>query len=72
MFVIGNEELDILPPLEDVVVCDICGGTHPVQYGEEVLEDGTKIPSKNLAYIKCAEQLYLVGIDGKDIRAAKG
>jgi len=53
--------------LGDEVVCKNCGNIHKVKYGDRVLEDGTKVPSKVLAYIKCDnnDQVYLVGISGK-------
>ena len=68
VFVIGNDELDNACKIGDTIICERCGKEHKVMYGERVLEDGTKVPSKTLAYVKCGGESYLVGIAGKDIR----
>lgn len=67
IFTISNAELEDCESLGDEVVCKNCGNVHKVKYGDRVLEDGTKVPSKVLAYIKCDnnDQVYLVGISGK-------
>lgn len=62
MLAIGNEELK--EPLGDVVECPQCGQKHTVEYGEEVLKDGTKKPSKLLAFYSCGDKSYLAGING--------
>lgn len=69
MFSIGNDEMRGLPILCEVIDCPHCNGQHDVQYGEKVLPDGTKIPSKMLAFYFCPTvgQLYLCGINGIDI-----
>jgi hypothetical protein len=41
MFAIGDDELDKKPDLGKTILCK-CGKRHRVQYGEEVLADGTK------------------------------
>lgn len=67
MFTIGQEELDKAPDLGETVRCHKCGKTHIVQYGETVHADGTKTPSKTLAFFKCpaSKASYLCGINGK-------
>jgi len=66
-------ELKQMPDLEETVICKECGLEHEVLYGQEEKPDGTKIPSKKLAFMKCSEQdkLYLIGIDGKYIWGGK-
>ena len=68
MLAIGNDEIEKAPKLGNFILCSICGKRHKVEYGEEVLPDGTKKPSKLLAFYKCGEKNYLAGINGKDIR----
>ncbi len=68
MFSVGNEELAAAPELEETIVCTRCGELHEVLYGEIVERDGTKVPSKDLSYVKCQGKLFLVGFQGKDIR----
>jgi len=68
MFAIGNNELEKAKKLGDFILCDKCGKRHWIEYGEEILEDGTKIPSKMLAFYKCGATMYLAGVGGKDIR----
>ena len=63
----GNDELAKMPTLKDEVLCTRCGKMHKVEYGKKVLEDGSKIPDKTLAFVKCQGKLLLVGVNGKDI-----
>ena len=63
---VGADELET--ELKETVSCWICGETHPVEYGERVLEDGTKVPSKMLAFFRCGGECYLCGINGKELR----
>lgn len=67
MFAIGNDELDKLPKLGKTIRCK-CGKRHRVRYGEEVLADGTRKPSKMLAFYKCKGISYLAGINGREIK----
>lgn len=64
---VGNGELDKNGNVGDIATCPNCGNAHKVEYGERVLEDGTKEPSKMLAYVSCPKNksAYLIGIDGK-------
>lgn len=66
----GNDELDKMAPVGEEALCGNCHQYHKVEYGEKVLEDGTKIPSKLLSFIKCTKDgtLYLVGVNGKSIQ----
>ena len=64
----GNDEIDAAPALGDTIRCKLCGGEHPVEFGERVLEDGKRVPSKLLAFFKCGGKDYLCGINGKDVR----
>ncbi len=62
MLAIGANELH--EPLGDTVECRKCGQQHPIEYGEEVLKDGTRKPSKLIAFYKCGDNSYLAGING--------
>jgi len=62
MFVIGNEELAEKPKLRETILCNKCGLEHTVEYGEEVLKDGFKVPSKLLGFYKCSKKTYLAGV----------
>lgn len=68
MLAIGNKELAKQPPVKRVVKCWKCGKNHRVTYGEEVLWDGTRIPTKLLAFMKCGKNTYLCGVNGKQWR----
>ena len=68
MLAIGNDKIDTAPKLGDFILCTNCGERHRIEFGNKILEDGTKIPSKLLAFYKCGETTYLAGINGKDIR----
>jgi hypothetical protein len=48
--VVGNEELIGAPRLKESITCDLCGQKHEVEYANKVLKDGTKVPSKLLAF----------------------
>ena len=65
MIAIGKDELEKLPELGITVKCYMCGKWHKVKYADEVLKDGTKVPSKLLAFFKCGGKEYLCGISGK-------
>ncbi len=67
MFAIGNDELNASEVLGNYVVCRKCRKRHKVQFGEEILKDGTRVPSKLLAFYKCGKKSYLAGINGKKI-----
>jgi len=67
MFSIGNDELEGKPEIGKTVKCKHCGKWHGVRYGDEVLENGTKVSSKLLAFYKCGDKTYLCGINGKEI-----
>lgn len=62
MFAIGNDELK--EPLGNDIKCKHCGEFHAIEYGEEVMSDGTRKPSKLLAFYKCSDKSYLSGING--------
>jgi len=64
---IGNGELENNENVGEFAKCNNCGGYHEVKYGDIVNKDGTKTPSKMLAFITCPENnaSYLVGINGK-------
>lgn len=61
----GNDELDNAPPVTETVKCEICGEQHPVEYGDKILPDGTKEPSKVLGFYKCGGKTYLASVAGK-------
>lgn len=65
----GTNEINNSPPLDNLVICHICGKIHKIEYRDIVKEDGTKEKSEMLAFIKCPKtgSTYLVGINGKSI-----
>lgn len=64
---VGNNELGSV--IGDSARCPNCGKFHAVKYGEEILRDGSKVPSKLLAVVNCSNgKTYLVGIDGQEIK----
>jgi len=65
MLAIGNEELG--DPLGSEIKCKRCGQMHPVEYGDEVLPDGTKRKSDLLAFYRCGRNSYLCGINGREL-----
>ena len=65
---VGHNELADKPPLGKTVKCWLCGKRHRVSYGEKVNEDGSREPSRTLAFFKCRGQAYLCGINGKEWR----
>lgn len=67
---VGSDELG--DPLGETVDCRRCGATHPVEYGERRLPDGTWEPSRTLAFCRCAGVTYLVGINGRKWAAGGG
>lgn len=71
MFAIGNDELEKNGLVEEYEKCRVCDELHKVQYGETVNKDGSKTPSKDIAFIKCPtnDNIYLVGIFGRKIKA---
>ncbi len=64
---IGNDELT--ESLGSHIICERCGKRHKVKYGMRVLEDGTKVPSKTIAFVRCGGSTYLAGVNGKRWRA---
>lgn len=64
---IRNDELEKMPILKDEVLCIRCGEMHRVEYGKKILKDGTEIPDRTLAAVRCQGKLFLVGVNGKDI-----
>ncbi len=66
-FAIGNDELEKMPKLKDEVLCARCGKMHKVEYGKKILKDGSKIPDRTLAMVRCRGKMFLAGINGKDI-----
>ena len=67
---IGNEELEQSEYIGKTILCNRCGKRHTVEYGERVLKDGTKVPSKMLGFVKCGKISYLVSLNEKDIRGS--
>lgn len=63
----GNDELEKMPDLGEEIVCPHCGKKHKVEYGKKVLRDGTKVEDKMLAFVQCRDEIYLVGVNRKDI-----
>lgn len=67
-FAIGNKELEEKKNIGDFILCKICKKRHKITYGDEILVDGTKKPSKLLGFYTCQGKKYLASIAGKDIR----
>jgi hypothetical protein len=67
MITIGDDELKGKMYLGEKITCKICGEEHQIEYGDQVLKDGTRLQSKKLAFYKCNGKAYLAGIDGKRI-----
>ena len=67
----GNDELAKMPPVRETAVCPGCGENHQVEYGDEVLSDGTKTPSRMLGVVKCGEKMFLVAIAGQSLGNGK-
>lgn len=65
MIAIGPEELGAR--MGKTILCPQCGLAHPIEYGDEVLEDGTKVPSTFLSFYRCQGKAYLVGVNGRAI-----
>lgn len=63
----SNKELKQKPDLGDFILCPHCQNRHLIKYGNKVLSDGTKEPTKLLAFYRCGDKTYLAGIDGKNI-----
>ena len=63
MLMVGDDELR--GKLRDVVKCPHCTRQHALEYGDEVHRDGTRTPSRMLAFYRCAGVLYLAGINGR-------
>jgi len=72
MFAIRNDELESCEPIGDSIVCAKCNEEHLIEYGETVLPDGTKKPSRMLAFYKCGDITYLAGLKGKKINFSGG
>ena len=66
MLAIGNNEPK-KGPLGETIKCPHCGENHDVGYSDMVLANGTKQPSKALAFYRCGGVSYLCGIDGREI-----
>jgi len=60
---IGSNELDGNKRIGEQIKCPHCDQIHPIEYGEEVMPDGTKKPCKMLAFYKCGDKSYLAGIN---------
>jgi hypothetical protein len=63
----GNDEITKCPKLGDTIICHMCGKEHDVEYGEVIKEDGTREKSESIAFMKCNNKTYLVGINGRNI-----
>lgn len=62
---IGANELDNQPDIPKEYDCPRCGNIHPVEYGDRVEKDGTKVPDTMLAFVQCHKKTYLIGMNGK-------
>lgn len=62
---IGNDELG--KDIGTHAPCPKCKKKHKVEYGNRILENGDKVPSKTLGFVKCGKDSYLVAIEGLEI-----
>ncbi len=69
MLTVGNNVLEKAARVEGLIECNKCGESHCIEYGEEILADGTLKKSKLLAFYKCGGKSYLAGINGKIIES---
>lgn len=60
----GNDELEKAPRLGRSVRCPVCSRRHRIQ--DSVDQDGRK---GTLQFYKCEGNIYLAGLNGKDIRS---
>ena len=60
----GNDELDKARHIGEQEKCPSCGELHDVEYGRDV---HTGEQSKTLAFVKCGDKTFLVGLNGKRI-----
>lgn len=65
---VGNGELEDNANVPEEYDCPRCGKSHPVEYFNKIEKDGTKTPSKMLAYVKCKKKKYLIGLNGKMLK----
>lgn len=65
MLAVGANELG--EELGDTYHCPRCGEEHPIEYGEKILDDGSRIPAKTIAFVRCNDKIYLAGIDGRTL-----
>ncbi len=63
----NNDELGKSDNIGEIIKCPNCQQIHNIEYGEQVLKDGTKIPSKLLGFYTCGGAKYIAGINGKKI-----
>lgn len=62
---IGNNELG--DEIGESVTCPRCSGEHPVLYGERVLPDGSREPSRTLGFYRCGDKSYLCAVEGRSV-----
>jgi hypothetical protein len=66
-FAINQKDLEEGGLLGETIVCDDCGEIHTIKYGHEIMSDGTKVPSKLLAFYNCKDRTVLAGIRGHQV-----
>ena len=65
---VSNGELAGNPKVGKTFLCPRCNVAHAVEHGETVNKDGTRSPSKLLAFYQCGEKSYLGGFHGREIK----
>jgi hypothetical protein len=60
-----SNELSKSPPAGTHAACPHCGELKLIEYGDKVLPNGEKVPSRILGYVQCGESSYLVAVEGK-------
>jgi len=70
----GNDELKDNENIGKFAECPCCGRQHKVKYGEIINEVGNfciygrRAESKNMAFVTCKGNSYIVGINGKRLK----
>ena len=64
---IGNGEIAGNPTVGATFQCPRCNVPHSVEHGETVNSDGTRSPSKLLAFYQCRGKSYLCGVNGREV-----
>ena len=62
MLAVGTEELG--KTLGDTIRCNHCGKEHRIEYGQQIMADGTRVPHKGLSFYRCEDTTYWLASSG--------